>query len=188
MVGDAQRVDDHAVVAEEFHEIHPAESGGVLVLPAAGHAQVDALDFVGEAGDVIFSQREVPGFDESAQDGDHKRGRSAQAGAGRHVHLGGQLEGEGLSVVELPDDPVVDAALEGQRSLRFQVGDGVVFLHEVLVDVDEADLAVIGGPEGRIGETVDRHVEDGASVQVGVRRDVRASAGDAEAERRLAAI
>jgi hypothetical protein len=43
-------------LAENSMKVESAESGGVLILPAAGKPDLPALDFVGDPRDVIFAQ------------------------------------------------------------------------------------------------------------------------------------
>ena len=63
-----QRIDDHPVVGEELDEVAAAEGRRVLVLSPAHQAEIDPLDLVGEARNLVLAERQIEilgeGFDE----------------------------------------------------------------------------------------------------------------------------
>ena len=69
-----QPVDDDAVVGEELDEVGAAERRRVLVLLAAGQAEVDALDPEGEMRHVVEAERQFEEEAERFDQRDHQGG------------------------------------------------------------------------------------------------------------------
>ena len=181
---DLEGVDDDDIVLMEFHEVEPAESGRILVLLAAGEGEVLPLDFVRETGRFVVSQGQVHPFGEALEDtNDHGGGRT-QAGSGRCVVVGRDPESP-RDGPEILHDTLVNAPDEvrGRRKRRVQ---RAFHVRVAIVGIDPDRLPRLR-LDGAVGGKVDGGVEDLPPVQVAVRRDVAASSGEAEPERRFAA-
>ena len=112
-------------------KLKPPKAAAYSILPAAGVAEVDALDPEGQLGELVRCQRdlEVPGEERDERD-DHGRG-APETGAGRRVRVEENLpiaigpveplEG-GLDEVELP---VVDEILGRPVPLRPRRNPGI---------------------------------------------------------------
>ena len=81
-------------------KLKPPKVGGVLVLPAAGDLQIDALDLVGQLGDLVVRERDLASQSRNEADerGDERR-RGAEPAARRGVGMDEQIESAGESAL-----------------------------------------------------------------------------------------
>lgn len=56
---DAQRVDQHVVIRSKFEKVEASKRRRVVILATTGELEVDALNLVREARDVVLSQRSL---------------------------------------------------------------------------------------------------------------------------------
>ena len=96
----------------ELDEVDTAERGGVLVLPATGLADIDALDLVGEMRHVVYAKRQRQQFAICLDHGDDQGGRGPQAGTCWRVGGGHHRHRQAGVAKELPDDPPVDRLVQ----------------------------------------------------------------------------
>ena len=184
---DPQGIDDDAVAGVEFHEVEPAERGGVLILLAAGQAEVDALDVVGEVRDLVFAQRQRKILRERGHQRDHQGGRRTQAGTWRRIGPRTDAQRRTLAVEIVAADAQVGACEQLHRP--------GIRIHVAWRDSDacaaiqgfEDHERIAAGIDGRVGVLVDGRVHHATAVQVAVRGDIGAATGQPEAQRRARA-
>ena len=144
---------------------------------------VVALDLEGQAGDVVFAQRQVQPLDEGLDHRHHQRRRRAQARARRRVGVRGHAQRQRAAAVEVAHDAVVDALVQVELPVQRQRGCRIARPGLLLVGGREHQPFVrLAGLDHGVGVHVDGRVQDQPAVHVAVRRDVGAAAAEAESQ------
>src|SRR5579875_3843115 len=175
VVGDAQRIDDHAV-ALELDQVEAAKGGGVLILKPTLDPEVPALQLEGHLRDVIVGERLPMEVLEQPDQRDHHRRGGAQARARGRVGMQEQVVS---TTTELADRRLGEI----QPAVEDDLLVGEIVEREAEVDALQADLVVRPRRECTVGVPVDRRAEDEAALLLRERWDVGSATGKADAQR-----
>ena len=175
---DAQGIDDHALLRKELHVVQPAERGGVLILTSSGEAEIDALDFERQPGDVIFPKRKLKRGPKGLDEGDDQGGGRPQARSGGNVdrRRHGQRNPDPAAIAL--HDMRIDGTVQHQSLADGQPCVGRRRLLFADVAGAENHPPVVVGEYVGIGETIDRGVQDRPAMLVTIGRQIGAASGE----------